>query len=82
MPDTASLGIDIAKRKFDVALVRPDGKVRVKACPNTVAGYTELVAWIARQHDGRGACLSGSHGYVWGRRWRRPWPMRAIRSAW
>ena len=66
MADTASLGIDIAKRKFDVALVRRDGKVRVKACPNTPAGYTELVAWVARQHDGA-VHASRSHGHVRGR---------------
>lgn len=64
MPDTAYLGIDIAKRKFDVALARPDGKVRVKACPNTPAGYTELVAWIARQHPGAvHVCLEATGPY-------------------
>ena len=64
MPDTAYLGIDIAKRKFDVALARPDGPVRVKACPNTRAGYTELVAWVARQHPGAvHACLEATGPY-------------------
>ena len=64
MPDTAYLGIDIAKRKFDVALVRADGKVRVKACPNTPAGATALVAWVARQHDGAvHACLEATGTY-------------------
>ena len=50
MTDAAYLGIDIAKRKFDVALVRPDGKTRAKVCPNTPAGHGELLAWVARQH--------------------------------
>jgi len=64
MPDRAYLGIDIAKRKFDVALVRADGRVRVKACPNTPAGYTELVAWITRQYDGAvHACLEATGTY-------------------
>ena len=43
MTTTAYLGIDIAKRKVDVALARPDGTVRVKAGPNTPAGYTENI---------------------------------------
>jgi transposase len=64
MTTTAYLGIDIAKRKFDVALARPDGTVRVKACPNTPAGYTELVAWVARHHAGPiHACLEATGPY-------------------
>ena len=80
MPDTAYLGIDIAKRKFDVALARPDGTVRVKACPNTPAGDTELVAWVARQHAG--ACMRVSKPRArMATRWRRPWRTPATRSA-
>lgn len=45
----AVLGIDIAKAKFDVALVRPDGKVRRKSCANTPAGFADLTAWLTRQ---------------------------------
>ena len=64
MTTTAYLGIDIAKRKFDVALARPDGTVRVKACPNTPAGYTALVAWVARHHAGPiHACLEATGPY-------------------
>jgi transposase len=43
------LGIDIAKAKFDVALLRADGKVRRKRCANTPAGFAELTGWLARQ---------------------------------
>lgn len=45
----AVLGIDIAKAKFDVALLRADGKIRRKSCLNTAAGFRELSAWLARQ---------------------------------
>ena len=41
-----------------------------KACPNTPAGATELVAWVARQHDGAvHACLeaTGTYGDAPGR---------------
>jgi transposase len=44
-----ALGIDIAKAKFVVALLTPDGKVRRKSCPNTPAGFAELGAWLQRQ---------------------------------
>src|SRR5262245_23097978 len=64
MPDTAYLGIDIAKRTFEAALVRPDGKVRAKACPNTPAGHRELLGWVARQHTGAvHACLEATGTY-------------------
>jgi transposase len=45
----AVLGIDIAKAKFDVALLLPDGKLRRKSCPNTPAGFAELTQWLGRQ---------------------------------
>ena len=45
----AVLGIDIAKAKFDVALLLPEGKLRRKSCPNTPAGFAELAQWLARQ---------------------------------
>lgn len=64
MSATAYLGIDIAKRKVDVALARPDGKVRVKACPNTPEGHAALVGWVAHQHDGAvHACLEATGPY-------------------
>jgi transposase len=50
--ERAYLGIDIAKRKFDVALMRPDRKIRAKAIPNTPTGHRELLTWLARHHDG------------------------------
>jgi transposase len=43
------LGIDIAKAKFDVALLTADGKLRRKSCVNTPAGFAELGAWLARR---------------------------------
>ena len=44
----AVLGIDIAKAKFDVALLS-EGKLRRKSCPNTPAGFAELTQWLGRQ---------------------------------
>jgi len=47
------VGIDIAKAKFDVALLRPEGTVRRKSCANTPAGFRELSAWLDRHDAGR-----------------------------
>ena len=58
---TAYLGIDIAKKKFDVALLRADDKYRAKAFANTPAGHAALLAWVARQHAGAvDACLEAT----------------------
>lgn len=46
----AVLGIDIAKAKFDVALLMPDGKLRRKSCANTPDGFADLTRWLARHH--------------------------------
>jgi len=61
----AILGIDIAKAKFVVALLRPDGKVRQKSCANTSAGFQELGAWLQRQqvtHVHAGLEATGTYG--------------------
>ena len=61
----AILGIDIAKAKFQVALLLPDGKVRHKSCPNTPAGFEQLGAWLARQQVTRvhaGLEATGTYG--------------------
>ena len=46
----AVLGIDIAKAKFQVALLLADGKVRHKTFPNATAGFAQLAEWLQRQH--------------------------------
>src|SRR5689334_3872236 len=44
----AVLGIDIGKAKFHVTLRFADGTRRRKACANSPAGCTELLAWVRR----------------------------------
>jgi transposase len=61
----AVLGIDIAKGKFNVTLLWPDGRRRRKACANTPAGCAELLAWLARQSAGTvhaGLEATGTYG--------------------
>lgn len=60
----AVLGIDIAKAKFNVTLLWPDGRRRRKACINTPAGCTELLGWLTRQGAHRvHACLEATGSY-------------------
>ena len=44
------VGIDLAKRKFDVALLNADGKYRSKVFPNTPQGFDLLYDWLS-EHD-------------------------------
>lgn len=46
---SAILGIDIAKKKFDVALLR-DGKFKTKVFENSETGFEALAAWL-KHHD-------------------------------
>lgn len=47
--DVFPLGIDISKSKFDVALLRQDGKLHHRVFVNTAAGYQQLSAWLSKQ---------------------------------
>ena len=44
----AVLGVDIAKKKFDVALLR-NGKYKTKVFENSETGFKALAAWLAQQ---------------------------------
>ena len=45
------IGIDVAKAKLDVDILRPDGRHRCKKFDNTLSGHEALVRWL-RGHDG------------------------------
>ena len=47
---TFFVGIDVAKAKFDVALLNAEGKYRSKVFPNTPPGYLQLLEWLTG-HD-------------------------------
>ena len=58
------LGIDVAKLKFNVCLVREDGRLRHKVFANTATGFSQLCAWLSsttalRVH----ACLEATGTY-------------------
>ncbi|WP_279116682.1 IS110 family transposase [Acidithiobacillus thiooxidans] len=58
------VGIDVAKAKFDVALLTPEGKYRSKALPNNPVGYQQFVDWL-NQHEAREAhlCMEATGAY-------------------
>lgn len=61
---TCSLGIDVAKAKLDVALLRPDGKWRQKVVENTPAGFQALADWLAHQQVTElHVCLEATNTY-------------------
>ncbi len=45
LPVTA-LGIDIAKLKFDVCLIKESGRAKHKVFQNNRHGFEQLVAWL------------------------------------
>jgi transposase len=47
--DVSTLGIDISKAKFDVALLLDNGKLHHRVFHNTPAGFQQLSAWLSKQ---------------------------------
>jgi transposase len=57
------LGVDIAKRKFDVALL-VNGKVKHKVFPNDEQGFSELSMWLKKYNvEHVHACMEASSTY-------------------
>jgi transposase len=59
-----TLGIDIAKLKFNVCLIQRSGKLKHKVLPNTRTGFEQLLDWLAKQGVQRvRACLEATGTY-------------------
>jgi len=57
------LGIDIAKQKFDVALL-VDGKIKNKTCRNSTEGFETLKVWLEKQGFQKvHACMEATGNY-------------------
>ena len=66
MQATHILGIDIAKRKFDVCLrtATADGPRQAHTFPNHAKGFQALNAWLAKHHVPQlHACLEATSRY-------------------
>lgn len=60
---TAILGIDVAKKKFDVALFR-NGKYKSKSFQNKQQGFEELTAWLKKHNEASvHACMEATGSY-------------------
>ena len=61
---SAALGIDIAKLKFDVCLIKPAGRAKHKVFANTRHGFEQLVRWLdSHQVTDLHACLEATGTY-------------------
>ena len=59
-----SLGLDIAKLKFNACLIRDSGKLRHKVFPNTAEGFAQLADWLTKQEAARvHACMEATGTY-------------------
>ena len=56
------IGVDIAKAKFDAALV--EGKYKTKVFPNRPAGFEAFLIWLRPFAP---VCLPGSYRTLWRR---------------
>ena len=63
---TLFVGIDVAKTKFDVALLNAEGKYRSKVFPSTPVGHQQFLEWLTR-HDAQEAHLCMETTGVYGR---------------
>jgi transposase len=60
---TYILGIDIAKHKFDVALIL-NGKFKNKVFDNNQLGFTALTDWLTQHHVSHAhACMEATGSY-------------------
>jgi len=61
---TSALGIDIAKLKFDVCLIKENGRAKHKVFANTPHGFEQLVRWLDSHHaTDLHACLEATGTY-------------------
>ncbi len=62
------IGIDIAKAKFDVALVIGE-RIKHAAFSNTEAGFEQLLTWLAKHRPDPEAplhaCMEATGNWVW-----------------
>lgn len=59
-----ALGIDIAKLKFNVCLIREDGRLRHKVFANTQVGFSQLSTWLSNNNASQiHACLEATGTY-------------------
>jgi transposase len=62
--DLHILGIDVSKLKFNVCLIREDGRLKHRLLAHTLTGFSELSAWLKKNHLAQvHACLEATGTY-------------------
>lgn len=62
--DLHILGVDIAKLRFNVCLIREDGRLRHRVFANTQTGFSQLSDWLTKNHVSQvHACLEATGTY-------------------
>ena len=62
--DQHILGIDVSKLKFNVCLIREEGKLRHRVFANNPSGFTQLSEWLRKNNAARvHACLEATGTY-------------------
>jgi transposase len=62
--DQHILGIDVAKLKFNVCLIRQDGRLKHRVFTNSEAGFSQLSEWLTKNHVSQvHACLEATGTY-------------------
>ena len=55
------LGVDVAKLKFNVCLIREDGRLKHRVFANTQVGFSQLSEWLKKNHVAQvHACLEAT----------------------
>ena len=58
------IGFDISKKKFDLCLLRDNGKLKHKVLSNNAAGFLQLSAWLQKQKVDRAhLCMEATGTY-------------------
>ena len=62
--DQHVLGIDVSKLKFNVCLIREDGRLRHRVFANTASGFAQLCQWLRKNRVAEvHACLEATGTY-------------------
>jgi transposase len=62
--DLHILGIDVSKLKFNICLIREDGRLRHRVFTNNEAGFSALSHWLTKNHVSQvHACLEATGTY-------------------
>ncbi len=63
MDSTDFVGVDIAKNKFDICLLKEDGSFLQNIFNNTSSGFKELLTWLKTYCNNPWVCMEATGHY-------------------